>query len=241
MPARSPRSPRALRANVSGWEESAYFKMETVPSGRDRDPPGARIVHTRQSRVGQADEAFGDRVMSRGEHRFVFTIACAHSSTGSGLVLGVAAAAGSEHVRQKIGIRPSDGRLVRVPAPEPVKGGERDSRPVLLAENCMPRASERAVGRRVEIIVDLERKQVAFSVDGASAVDSGVLPEELPSTLVPWVQVFFKGDAVTLSHHRVRAPKPGSSPRSPPPPVKVSALVSRAYDQSKFEAGPWVA
>ena len=61
-----------------------------------------------------------------------------------------------------------------------------------------------------------------------------MLPEDVPDELVPWASLFFKGDAVTLSHHRHRAgasgihsPAPKRVPRSPP------------RDTNHYEAGPW--
>ena len=106
----------------------------------------------------------------------------------------------------------------------------------MLSEGFLGSAhAERAVGRRVEVLVDMDRKMLSFSVDGAAHVDSGVLPADLPDALVPWAQVFFKGDAVTLSHHRSRATA-GSVPS--PTPVKVKPP-SKVYDMTPFEAGPW--
>ena len=108
-------------------------------------------------------------------------------------------------------------------------------KPVLLAENYMGvTQSERAVDCRVEVIFETDRKRLLFSVDGATAVDSGALPSELPDELVPWASLFFKGDSVTLVQHRTRATK-GKPPPLPP------AIVSPApkLDMRKFEAGPW--
>ena len=82
----------------------------------------------------------------------------------------------------------------------------------------------------------MDRRRLLFSIDGAAAVDSGVLPAELPESLVAWAQVFFKGDVLTLSHHRSRLT--GQSPPSPPPPVPVPRP-PRTYDDTTFEAGPW--
>ena len=238
------RSVRATKTRPSTWSEtdsagdlSQCFKVENLAAG-DGLPAASGLTHSRQSRVGQSDDAFGALVMSRGEHRFVLTIECAHSSSGAGLVLGVAAApdpSQPSYVRPKWGVRPWDGRCVRVPAPGP---SATDANAVILAESH-PRVglyTERAVAKRVEVIVDMERRAIAFSVDGASAVDAGVLPDELPSALVPWAQLFFKGDTVALSHHRERPPR-RASPRSPPPPVMVTR--GPQWDERVFEAGPW--
>ncbi len=80
----------------------------------------------------------------------------------------------------------------------------------------------------------MERQRVSFSVDGASAVDARIPPADMPSALVPWAQIFYKGDAVTLSHHRFRQTP---SVRTPPP-HKVAA--SPQYDTRQFDSGPWV-
>jgi hypothetical protein len=209
----------------SSFEKDEYFRVEEAPTG-------VRLTHTRQSRVGQADEAFGDRIMRHGEHKFVFTIDCAHSSTGTGVYLGAASASADGHARRRFGVRVSDGRFVMYPA-GPASGS---ASAVNCSEGWMGAAqSERAVGRRVEVLCDMDRRRLSFSVDGAAHVDCGVLPDELPDALVPWVQVFFKSDVVTLSQHRSRR---GSGPPSPPAPVRV-APPAKVYEATPFEAGPW--
>lgn len=229
--------PRPFKAKQSSFEAAEFFRVESIPPAREGDAPGARLTHKRQSRVGQSDEAFGDRVMSKGEHRFIFTILSAHSPSGNGLCLGVAAAehVGHASTRHKYGIRVSDGRCVSYPSPDSPSGGRSPN--VRLSEGFMShRESVRAVGRRVEVIVDMDRRRLFFSVDGAAHVDSGVLPETLPDALVPWVQLFFKSDAISLSQHRSR-PTNGAPP-SPQPPVLVPPS-ARFYDYTRFEAGPW--
>ena len=228
-------SPRALKYKPSNFVPDEFFKVEELPPHRDIEEPMSRIVHKRQSRVGQADEAYGDRVMSKGEHRFVFTIHNTHHDAGTGILLGVAAAdRGDGYARRKWGVRVSDGRLVSFPTPDASSPDGRDSK--YLAEAFIEGQQMRAVGRRVEVVLDLDLGRLAFSVDGALAVDSGAMPDELPEALVPWVQVFYKNDAVILSHHRSR-PTFGSPPS--PPPVRVPKHISRAYDNAPFEAGPW--
>lgn len=192
--------------------------------------PHTRLIHTRQSRVGQADEAFGTRVMSKGEHRFVFTIDVAQSPSGSGLLLGFADGDDNGYSRFKYGIRVSDGRCVQYPTPT-------DPKIMQLSEGFMSAATaQRAVGRRVEVVVDMDRRLCGFSVDGATLVDSGIMPSDLPVTLVPWCQIYYKADALTLSHHRMRIT--GATPPSPPKPVKVPPI-SRVYDNTGFDSGPW--
>lgn len=246
MRARSRPSPRAFKAKPTSFDKDDSFRLEVVPPERDFGAAGARLTHKVQCRVGQANEVYGDRVMSKGEHRFVVTIEETHSPAGTGLIFGVASANASEsYGRRKYGVRVSDGRFIQLPVPqldfrELRNASEEERRPPsarLLAEGHHGAArSMRAVAHRVEIICDMDRRRLAFSVDGATAVDSGIMPEDLPEALVPWVQVFFKGDVVTLEQHRSRLT--GASPPHSPPPVLVPPP-SKVYDQTPFEAGPW--
>ena len=107
---------RPYKSKSTSFSPAEYFKIETVQGERDNEANGARLTHTRQSRVGQADECFGDRVMSKGEHKFVFTICSSHSGSGTGFILGVAAVSdGSIYARKKYGVRVSDGRCITYP------------------------------------------------------------------------------------------------------------------------------
>ena len=212
-------------------KEPDFWRIEERP-GVDGDAPSTRLFHTRQSRVGQPDEAFGTRLMSKGEHRFVITLDELTSPSGSGLLLGVADGADNGYSRFKYGIRVSDGRCVQYPTPEDARNVKKTA-----AEGFLGSArAVRAVDRRVEVVVDMDRRAVAFSVDGMTVVDSGILPGDLPDSLVPWCQIYYKGDAVILSHHRTRAT--AGKPPATPPPVRVPPP-SKVYDMSAVDSGPW--
>ena len=184
------------------------------------------MQHTRTSNTREAsDDAFGDKLMTKGCHRFVLSFELNHSSSGFGIILGVATPDG----RQKVGVRVWDGRAVMFPQQPKQPAGEVLASPTQRAE--------RAVSSRIEVRVDQFRKSLAFSIDGGPAQDSGILPEEIPESLVPWACIFFKGDAVTLSHHRHQACL--GSPPSPPAPVRVASSNRSRADES-YEAGPWI-
>ena len=230
---RSPHSPHAWRQRSSKWAVSSpeLFKIESTPDPREGHHATSRLLHMRQSRVNQPDDALGDRVMSKGEHRFVFDIDSARSS-GSLVRVGVASTDG----RDRWGIRLTDGRSISIRPGVPTAEERERQCNVLLADKPIAAArQERAVSRRVEVIVDMARRHVFYSVDGGSAVDSGVLPEDYPELLVPWAQLFYKGDAVTLSQHRSRAVNHAArSPRLQPTPSKPSSPPPPAFD-----AGSW--
>ena len=223
---------RNFKAKPCSFNKDEFFRVESVPAANPSSETGAKVTHLRQSRVNQSDEIYGDKVMSKGEHRFVFSISNMASPTGGGLCLGVAEAVDNRYSRRKIGVRVSDGRCVVLPPP-----AEGKSTPsIQLSERFMSSAlQQRAVDRRVEIIVNMDKKCVLFSVDGGTAVDSGVLPHELPESLVPWAQAFFKGGVITLTDHRTRLTA-DRQPHSPPVLVKPP---SRIWEFVGFEAGPW--
>ena len=237
MPA-TPRAfaPRAYHQRAAKWladaNSSDCFKVESITDPRGaKHFPHSRIIHTRQSRVCQPDEAIGEFVMTRGEHRFVFeiklaphVIGTARASSASGILVGVASPDG----HQRFGIRPSDGRAISIPAVE------REQQAVMVGGSSR---TERAVSQRIEVTVNMARRLVLYSIDGAPAVDSGVLPDDYPDSLVPWCSLFYKNDSVTLSHHQTRGVNYPTSPRSPP-----SSAGNRGTDSyfPAFEAGPWV-
>jgi hypothetical protein len=221
-------APRTYRSKKVEWVGVDGFTVEVVPDPRAGErgvKPHSRLTHKRQSRVNQADDALGNITMKKGEHRFVFDIRSV-SSSGYGIRVGVASTDG----RERFGIRLSDGRSVRVPEANQDLG----EAPVMLAERVAG-ALDRAVSRRVEVIVNMALHTVHYSVDGATAVDSGVLPDDYPDELVPWAQMFYKHDEVTISHYRTArlpqrsTPRSASSRREVPPPAK----------KPPYEAGPW--
>ena len=55
-----------------------------------------------------------------------------------------------------------------------------------------------------------------------------------PDALVPWTQLFYKDDAVTLSQHRQRAIHRTQTPRATPTKRK-----DPRPSTPQFEAGPW--
>ena len=222
--------PRSYRSKAAKWvgTDSSAFTVASIPDPRAGErgvKPHSRITHKRQSRVHQADDALGNIVMKAGEHRFVYDISSVTSS-GCGIRVGVASVDG----RERWGIRLSDGRSVRVPAAD-LDPGEAA---VLLAERAVG-TMERAVSRRVEVIVNMAQRIVRYSVDGATAVDSGVLPDDYSDELVPWAQLFYKDDAVTLSHHRTARVPQRASPRL----VRSRREVPAPVRKPPFEAGPW--
>ena len=223
-----PRSPHAWKQRTSKWTACDNAKIDVIADVRDGYRARSRVVHTKQSRVHQPDDVFGERVMGKGEHRFLFEVEPARSS-GSGVRVGVASVDG----RQRWGIRLTDGKSVHnlpgMPTAED-RERERESSAFYLSDN--PVAQERAVVQRVEVIVDMARRHVLYSIDGGSAVDSGVLPDEYPDSLTPWAQLFYKGDAVTLSAHRSRT---ASRPKAPRTPTRKAASPS----EPTCDAGPW--
>ena len=225
----SRQSPRPFKSRPSAWDRtisSQFFRIEEVKPARSSEQPYCRMQHTRTSNTREAsDNAFGDKLMTKGVHRFVLSFELAHSSSGFGIILGVATPDG----RQKVGVRVWDGRAVMMPQQPKQRSGEVLASPTQRAE--------RAVSSRIEVLVDMFRKSLAFSIDGGAAVDSGILPEHMPESLVVWACIFFKGDAVTLSHHRHRACL--GSPPSPPAPVRVPSSNRSGADES-YEAGPWI-
>lgn len=231
--------PHAWTWRSSKWvhdSSGAFDKPDVVPDVRENMHAHSRLKHARQSRVNQPDDAFGDRKMTKGEHKFVFDIdSC--SSSGSGVRVGVA----SEDGRERWGIRPVDGRAVYVtsslPSPdleERTQERERLSSAFLADKPMAASRQERAVGRRIEVCVDMTRRLVTYSVDGGTGFDSGVLPDDYPDVLVPWAQLFYKEDSVTLSQHRSRAVNRKASPRSPATPRKPSSPATPTCD-----SGPW--
>ena len=269
-------SPRPFKVRPAAWGKFSYSSglqelkgdAEVFTATAVKDPrttaryPKSKLVHQRQTRVrDQPDDAFGNFVMTRGEHKFVYEIECdLHKDTkgndrlpgsgfrpksalpsraavgsGSGIRVGVASKDGSK----RWGIRPSDGRAVS-------QGDDIDHRDYgptsnLLADAVMPCQQARAVGTRVEVTVNMARRIVKDSVDGATAVDSGVLPDDYPDELIPWCQLFYQNDAVTLSDHRFRPVNHPPSPRSPSDAARkdtrkrVESIRATPY----FEAGPW--
>ena len=133
--------------------------VELISSQRPGDPPASRVKHKRQSKVGRPDDVFGERAMSSGEHRIVYIIE-SQSASGCGLALGVASADG----KLRWGVRSSDGRAITYPSRRSSESG----RVVMLASSAVPGSQERAVSRRVEVIVDMARRRLRFSVDGCA-------------------------------------------------------------------------
>ncbi len=219
-------SAAVYRARTSGWMGSEYCRVESVPPFREGEPTGSKVVHKRQSRVGYPDDVAGDLIIKRGEHRVTMTINT-QSASGSGLVLGVASLDGC----QRWGVKSSDGRLKRYPESSWRKTDLVDQPVVMLAPGRRG-ANERAINRRVEVIIDMARRRLLFSVDGATAVDAGLLPDELPAKLVCWAQLFYKGDSVTITHHRSRH---AGGPQTPSP---VRVPPSRPFEPLT-DAGPW--
>ena len=168
-------SPHAWTHRSSQWKaQPSAFKTESIADPRGGYCAQSKIRHTRQSRVNRPDEAFGELVMSKGEHRFVFDI---EPSTSSGSCVRVGVASTDGHYRW--GIRPIDGRAVCVlPGLPSAEDRERQSRALLADKPLATTASERAVAQRVEVTVDMARRQVLYSIDGGIAVDSGVLPDD---------------------------------------------------------------
>jgi hypothetical protein len=219
----APRHYRRRRAKfvITDTSKDARFREERVPDPRAGFKPMSRLTHQMQSRVHQPDDCLCDVQMTKGEHRFVFDV-CTSSSSGGGIRMGVASADGY----YRWGVRASDGRSIRLPSAD---AGE----PAVMLAEGVTNVQERACVRRVEVVVDMARRTVQYSVDGAGLVDSGVLPDEYPDTLVPWVQLFYKHDAVMISSYRRRSVNYKPQPRSPPKPP-------RKEPASEYEAGPWI-
>ena len=233
-------SPHSWKPKTSNWvaEADNHFKTESIPDPRLGYKPQSKLVHSRQSRVNQPDDAFGGRIMKTGEHHFVFEVNSQRSS-GCGMRVGVASADG----RDRWGIRLVDGCAVYVgrgmdsaEARDRQVGGMLTDKPPATIGGTNYR--ECAVTRRVEVFVDMARRIVKYSVDGGYAFDSGVLPEDYSDALVPWAQTFYKGDTVTLSQHRSRAATRPSSPRLTEAKTPKKKPRDR-WDSKPFEAGPW--
>jgi len=233
-------SPHSWKPKTSNWvaEADNHFKTESIPDPRQGYKPQSKLVHSRQSRVNQPDDAFGGRIMKTGEHHFVFEVNSQRSS-GCGMRVGVASSDG----RDRWGIRLVDGCAVYVgrgmdsaEARDRQLGGMLTDKPPATIGGTNYR--ECAVTRRVEVFVDMARRIVKYSVDGGYAFDSGVLPEDYSDALVPWAQTFYKGDTVTLSQHRSRAATRPSSPRLTEAKTPKKKPRDR-WDSKPFEAGPW--
>ena len=225
----SRQSPRLFKPRPSAWKQSAQFKIEEVAPLRKGDPPYSRTWHNRTSHAREPpDDALGEKLMTRGEHRFVLNFVLNNelgSTTGHGIILGTASADG----RQKVGIRCWDGRVITLPKREKQPAGD------VLAPLIATR-TERAVHSRVEVIVDLFRRSIGFSIDGGTPADSGLLPHEVPEQLVPWACTVYKGDVVILSNHRYR--KVLGTPPTPPAPVRVPPSKWN-WEDDEHDAGPW--
>lgn len=126
---------------------------------RSNQKSGSTGRHSRTSNSRDLpDELFGDKVMSKGVHHYVLSFELTHSSSGFGIILGVA----SQDGRRKFGVRCWDGRAIVLPQPPKAPVGP------LLVDKVMPRGApvERAVASRVEVTVDMFRKALHFSIDG---------------------------------------------------------------------------
>ena len=249
--------PRPFQRRASSFApdraKPGAFKVESQADVRDGFYPKSRAEHLRQSRVNEADDILGDKVMTKGEHRFIFEIDSSTSSSCSNIRVGVASIDGHSAQRtlpvaarlhihprcvrvllaaERWGIRPIDGRSVSCTA------GRMDTAVLLASGSCertVPK--ERTVRQRVEVTVNMNRRLVLYSVDGAIAIDSGVIPDDYPDALVPWVQLFYKGDSVTLSEHRYRQIVQPPSPRSPSSTRKKPQ--TPWSNDKPYEAGQW--
>lgn len=228
-------APKQLKARPSKWHKgnsSEFYRIEETPALRSNQKSGSTGRHSRTSNSRDLpDELFGDKVMSKGVHHYVLSFELTHSSSGFGIILGVA----SQDGRRKFGVRCWDGRAIVLPQPPKAPVGP------LLVDKVMPRGApvERAVASRVEVTVDMFRKALHFSIDGGLAVDIGVLPAEMPEAMVPWACTFYKGDSVTISDHRHRAML--GAPPTPPAKVRIPRTIwTKEFMEETYEAGPWI-
>ena len=106
---------------------------------------------------------------------------------GIGMRLGVADAEAGER-GAAWAFRPSDGRLsIHADATEEGTKGD----PLMEGD-----LQNRAMGVRVEVVVDMRLRALGFSIDGGRMYDASV---QLPATVRPMARLFYRGDAVSLS------------------------------------------
>lgn len=133
-----------------------------------------------------------------GEIVFTFVVRASRDNLGANMALGMAAVSPESEIEEgrgapAWGYNPFSGRLcifadsVRSPFME---SGEEDGKVISESlRGC-------TVDAQVTVRADMLHGKLAFSVNGAAFVDSGV---ELPTTVRPWAKLQLKGDAVEIS------------------------------------------
>ena len=144
---------------------------------------GGVIQHNRTcSSRERPDEAFGQHLMTEGEHRITFVTV---RGTGTGMKVGVASDDGSK----TWGFRLFDGRLCQFPNPPPAQGSSKWMQTHKIGDehlhwslpNSMggdglslklthTRFWDRMPGQRIEIIVNMAERSLVFNAGGASPV-----------------------------------------------------------------------
>ena len=179
------------------WRESEHFRLESIT-----DPTPAHVAIHRGPRDTNAEPTrahvvLGDPLVSEGVHHFTLTIRWSRLGGGIGMRLGVAESLPGEANERgpAWGFRPSDGRLsVHSDATEEgVKGDP-------LMEGDL---QNRAMGVRVEVVVDMRLRALGFSVDGGRLYDAAV---QLPTAVRPMCRLFYRGDAIMISDYGVHNP-----------------------------------
>lgn len=205
--------------------------------------PATILQHAVQPSRGMANEILGDTIMTKDEHKFVYTLL---RGSGTGMRVGVASADGLSNW----GFRLFDGRLSehlpstntmtqaeRLRATDPAEGKTRLKHgvPIALGGGELPMRLcqgigtwDRSAGLRIEVTVNMSTRTLHFHAGEGKAFDACVqLPEQ---GVRPWFESRLIHDCIAISEHRVR---PGTSILVVRKPLKVTAPSPYAQPPSR--------
>ena len=177
----------------------------------------AVIVHKRQTLArDRPDECYADPAITEGEVEFTFTVLVGR---GTAMRVGVAAADGSN---QSWAIKLTNGELASEPVPREMD--EREPAQFLKVGN--EGGGRPLITHSVTVRVNMAMRWVSFVVANGMPIEPR---NNLPACGVrPWVQLYFKDDAIALSSWRANGYRHQWSPALP---CSVAKTVQEVVDE----------
>ena len=165
----------------------SYWDEGNLDAKADSDGMKTKLMVGTQHAGNQV--AVAEPILASGKHSWVVRVLESHNGWGDGMVMGVVDATvelNDPKGAKAWGFLPLSGCVQCTPSPQhPGVKGKQVSEPL----------SGFVTGAHVRVQVDMERRTLAFAVNGGEFVDAGVT---LTPQVRPWALMCYPGDALQL-------------------------------------------